>query len=103
MVDFDQVELKLEEETGIQEADLSGNQLLLFPNPNRGEILNLRNPDHLSGKLSIHDMLGRCIWSRKLHGEPEIQITFPEPLEPGLYILHMGAAGDQCSTRFLVH
>jgi hypothetical protein len=84
-------------------------QVALFPNPNRGEQINLdilRTSD-LQGnaQLRVLNAIGQLVMSRTItiHGEENrVAVTFDTSLEAGLYLLTVDLDGESKALRFVV-
>lgn len=75
-------------------VDINDKALLLYPNPNQGEIaLKVRLSEDQLLLFTIYDMLGNTLISQQqqgLHGVEEYHFSFSQ-LPAGIYFVHVGA------------
>jgi hypothetical protein len=66
----------------------------LFPNPTRGHV-TLVLPVQPSGPVGIvlHDLSGRQVLSQTLRGAAALEVTIPDALPAGVYLMQVQAAG----------
>lgn len=85
------------------------NELILYPNPNSGDILSLRWQRETShGQVSIHikDLQGREIYSKQLNNSAsliEAKIPLGNAFKKGVYVLTIKSASLQQSKLFIIH
>jgi PKD repeat protein len=78
----------------------------LYPNPGRGDILNISIADVQDGEVGIQimDATGRNVWSNRyfVDGNLNKQIVFEEALSTGLYLVEVTYDGQVVTERLLV-
>ena len=78
----------------------------LYPNPNKGELVNLNITDITSEQVFVRimDSMGRVVYSNRYSADGSLNalITFTKPLATGLYLVEMTVDGEVITERMMV-
>ena len=83
----------------------SGVRANLYPNPNKGELVNINLTDITSPDVFVRvmDSMGRVVYSNRFtaDGSLNAMLTFARPLAGGIYMVEM-TTGDEVITRRMI-
>ena len=78
----------------------------LFPNPGRGDILNLQIPQVNDGEVNVRifDAMGHLVWSNRFitDGYLSTQVVFDTPLVSGLYLVELAFDNLSATEKLLI-
>ncbi|MBX7052392.1 MAG: T9SS type A sorting domain-containing protein [Flavobacteriales bacterium] len=86
------------ESEATEELAQEGFTTVLYPNPSRGDhfFISFGEQSELDGDIEVYDNMGRLVMREKIMAQPEstVEITLPEQLSTGNYIVRM-IGGDK--------
>ncbi|MBL4676778.1 MAG: T9SS type A sorting domain-containing protein [Mucilaginibacter sp.] len=83
--------------------------LTVYPNPNSGYYFNISARDFINNEsavLNVIDFMGRTVHSQKVSfndaGSLDLQISTPQTLKKGVYVIQLLAGSKKCFAKLLV-
>ena len=101
--------MAMEDDSDILENDatrFTEMSINLFPNPGRGDVLNIQIPQVNDSEVSVRifDAMGHLIWSNRFttDGYLNTQIVFDTQLAAGLYLVEVGYDNMSATEKLLI-
>lgn len=105
-VDFDNISMSWSDDgtTGLEENAKIKNitNIVVYPNPNNGNNINIAGFLEKKGYLRIYDMAGKLVYRNKLDESKQQEVHIPNKLKPGIYSMIVETKTEVFKTKIIV-
>jgi endo-1,4-beta-xylanase len=97
---FTELDVLIDDGTGIKtEGSASSEEVLIYPNPNNGDLMIEVNEAIQNTRIRIFDMLGKTVYSLDRLYEKKLQVS---DLNQGMYFVHLNSDKVNSINKVLV-